>query len=69
MEISSEMLKAIYKREGIKADELTLHSNNGSPMRGASMLVTMQRLGVMPSFSRPSQNNDNPYLEQIHSCL
>lgn len=30
------------------------HSDNGSPMKGATMLATLQKLGVAPSFSRPS---------------
>jgi transposase InsO family protein len=38
----------------IKPNPDVLHSDNGSPMKGASMLATLQALGVMPSFSRPS---------------
>lgn len=34
-------------------------------MKGATMLATMQRLGVMPSFSRPSVSNDNPFSESL----
>lgn len=29
------------------------------------MLATLQRLGVVPSFSRPSVSNDNPYSESL----
>jgi len=29
-------------------------------MKGATMLATLQALGVMPSFSRPAVSNDNP---------
>jgi transposase InsO family protein len=42
-----------------------LHSDNGSPMKGATMLATLQRLGVVPSFSRPSVSDDNPYVESL----
>ena len=38
-------------------------------MKGAMMLVTMQKLGVMPSFSRPSVSNDNPYSESMFKTL
>ncbi|WP_211369379.1 hypothetical protein, partial [Castellaniella defragrans] len=38
----------------IRRDQLVLHSDNGSPMKGATMLATLQKLGVVPSFSRPS---------------
>ena len=30
-----------------------LHADNGGPMKGATMVVTLERLGVLPSFSRP----------------
>lgn len=59
----------ICESEGIGADQVTLHSDNGGPMKGATMLVTMQMLGVMPSFSRPSVSNDNPYSESMFKTL
>src|SRR5260370_22217840 len=34
-------------------------------MKGATMLATLQALGVMPSFSRPAVSNDNPFSESI----
>ena len=33
------------------------------------MLATMQKLGVVPSFSRPSVSNDNPYSEALFKTL
>ena len=58
-----------HLREGVGAESLVLHSDNGSPMKGATMLTTLQRLGVMPSFSRPSVSNDNPYSESLLKTL
>jgi transposase InsO family protein len=46
--------------KGVHRPGLVLHSDNGSPMKGATMLSTLQRLGVVPSFSRPSVSDDNP---------
>ncbi len=46
-----------------------LHSDNGSPMKGATMLATLQKLGVVPSFSRPSVSDDNPYSESLFRTL
>jgi putative transposase len=34
-------------------------------MKGASMLETLRRLGVTPSFSRPRVSNDNAYAESL----
>lgn len=46
-----------------------LHSDNGSPMKGATMLATLQRLGIVPSFNRPSVSDDNPYSEALFRTL
>jgi len=66
---SSALLSRICRDEGVEKGTVSLHSDNGSPMKGATMLVTMQRLGVMPSFSRPSVSNDNPFSESLFKTL
>jgi putative transposase len=63
------LLEEICRHEKIDKDQLTVHSDNGGPMKGATMLATMQRLGVLPSFSRPSDSNDNPYSESMFKTL
>lgn len=66
---ASCVFRKTYLREGIAGRDLVLHSDNGSPMKGATMLATLQRLGVMPSFSRPSVSDDNPYSESLFKTL
>ena len=44
-------------------------SDNGKPMRGSTMLATLQWLGIVPSFSRPHVCNDNPYSEALFRTL
>ena len=68
-EHASKLIDKACLKHGIKRDQLTLHSDNGSPMKGATMLTTLQRLGVMPSFSRPSVSDDNPYSESLFRTL
>jgi putative transposase len=63
--LSAEILDKICKAENIEKNQLVLHSDNGGPMKGATILATMQRLGIVPSFSRPSVSNDNPYSESL----
>lgn len=58
-----------YISEGLKEGDVTLHSDNGGPMKGATMLATLQKLGIMPSFSRPSVSDDNPYSESLFKTL
>jgi len=51
--------------EGVDAGKLVLHADNGGPMKGSTMLGTLQRLGVVASFSRPSVSDDNPFAEAM----
>lgn len=44
---------------------LVLHSDNGSPMKGATLLETLYQLGITPSRSRPRVSNDNPFAESV----
>lgn len=67
--LAADLMVDICQREGIERNQVTLHSDNGSPMKGATMLATLQELGVVPSFSRPSVSNDNPYSESIFRTL
>ncbi len=46
-----------------------LHADNGSPMKGATMLATLERLGGIPSFSRPAVSDDNPFSESLFRTL
>ena len=68
-EQASQLLQDICARQGISPDQLTVHSDNGSPMKGETMLATMQRLGVAASRSRPSVSNDNPFSEALFRTL
>ena len=67
-ENASQLIDQIALREGHAPIEV-LHSDNGSPMKGATMLATLQRLGIVPSFSRPRVSNDNPYSESLFRTL
>jgi putative transposase len=68
-ELASEVMRDICQREQIAPDQVVLHSDNGSPMKGATMLAMLQTLGIMPSFSRPACSNDNPFSESIFKTM
>jgi len=68
-DLASSLVKRTCLSEGVSGKDIVLHSDNGSPMKGATMLVTLQNLGVIPSFSRPSVSNDNPYSESLFKTL
>lgn len=67
--LGAEVILDICKREKIQPGQVVLHSDNGGAMKGATMLATLQRLGVVPSFSRPAVSNDNPYSESLFKTL
>lgn len=66
---ASDLIKKIYLNEKISGKKVILHSDNGGPMKGATMLATLQKLGVIPSFSRPRVSDDNPYSESLFKTL
>ena len=64
-DLAARLVSKACLAEGIVSQPLVLHSDNGSPMKGASMLETLRRLGVTSSFSRPRVSNDNAYAESL----
>lgn len=68
-EHAANVVSKAYIAEGVCAGEVTLHADNGGPMKGSMMLATLQNLGIVPSFSRPSVSNDNPFSEAIFRTL
>jgi transposase InsO family protein len=68
-DLAADVLRDVYAREKIRPGQVVLHSDNGNPMKGASMLVMMQELGVARSLSRPAVSNDNAYSESQFRTL
>lgn len=69
MEKSAALVDATCTAHKVDPCGLVLHSDNGGPMRGSTMLATLQRLGIIPSFSRPSVSDDNPFIESLFRTL
>ena len=66
---ASLLIRKACLAQGVHQAGLLLHSDNEGPMKGATMLATLQKLGVVPSFSRPSVSDDNPYSESLFRTL
>lgn len=69
---ASALIEKICVDENLTKEQrssLYLHSDNGASMKGATMLATLQRLGVIPSFSRPHVSDDNPFSESLFKTL
>ena len=68
-ELAAAMIAQATRENGVERDQLVIHSDNGGPMKGATLLATLQALGIVPSFSRPRVYDDNPYSEALFRTL
>ena len=71
-EYSKRLIRKATLSQGIatkKDRPLVLHSDNGSPMKAATFMATLEKLGVQSSFSRPRVSNDNPYSESLFKTM
>jgi putative transposase len=69
MDASAALVRATCATEGVDPNGLVLHADNGGPMKGSTMLATLQHLGIVASFSRPSVSDDNPFIESLFRTL
>jgi transposase InsO family protein len=69
MMASAALIRATCIAEDVDPEGLVLHSDNGGPMKGSTMLATLQHLGIVASFSRPSVSDDNPFSESLFRTL
>ncbi len=68
-ELSAAMIKRTCEAAAIDPAGLVLHSDNGGPMKGTTMLAMLEWLGIAASFSRPGVSDDNPFPEAIFRTL
>jgi transposase InsO family protein len=69
MDLSARLFTHACFTHGVCPEGLVLHSDNGGPMKGSTMQATLQKLGVVPSFSRPMVSDDNPYSENLFRTM
>ena len=69
MQHSARLFQKACFTHAVSPESLVLHADNGGPMKGSTMLVMLQKLGVVPSFSRPRVSDDNPYSEALFRTL
>jgi transposase InsO family protein len=69
MDHAAALIDGIAAGAGCELEGWVLHADNGGPMKGATMLATLQRLGVISSFSRPRVSDDNPFSEALFRTM
>jgi transposase InsO family protein len=66
---AAQLVERAALDEGVVRGELTLHADNGGPMKASTMLAKLEALGVAASFSRPRTSDDNPFSESLFRTL
>lgn len=61
--LAKELIEQTCQRQGIEPDQLTIHSDRGSPMKSKTVAQLLSELKISRSLSRPYVSNDNPYSE------
>jgi transposase InsO family protein len=62
-ELAKQLIAETARKQGIQAEQLTLHADNGSPMTGKPLSQLLVDLGIGKSHSRPHTSDDNPFSE------
>ena len=68
-EHASELFAEVQEQEKLEPNQTTLHSDNGGPMKGATLKATLDRLGILTSYSRPRVSDDNPFVESLFGTM
>jgi putative transposase len=67
--LAGALIEESCVKHGVVRDNLTLHSDRGSPMRAKATAELLVDLGVAASYSRPRVSNDNPFSEAQFKTL
>ena len=62
-DLAKQLIAETARKQGIQPDQLTLHADNGSPMKGKPLSQLLVDLGITKSHSRPHTSDDNPFSE------
>lgn len=62
-ELAKQLIAETAHKQGIQPEQLTLHADNGSPMKGKPLSQLLVDLGISKSHNRPHTSNDNPFSE------
>jgi putative transposase len=68
-DLAKTLISETCQKQRIERDTLTIHSDNGGPMKAHTFAQLLADLGVTTSYSRPSVSNDNPFSEAAFKTL
>ncbi len=62
-DLAKQLMTETARKQGIQPDRLTLHADNGSPMKGKPLSHLLLDLRITRSHNRPHTSDDNPFSE------
>ena len=68
-DLAARLIRETIDQQGVREDELTLHSDRGPSMTSHNVAQLLATLGVTKSHSRPHVSNDNPFSESQFKTL
>lgn len=68
-ELARQLIATAAANQGIQPEQLTLHADNGKPMKAKTLALLLSDLGVEKSHSRPYVSDDNPFSEAHFKTL
>ena len=67
--LASKLIAETCVKQGIQAEQLTLHADRGSSMKSKAVALLLSDLGITKTHSRPHVSNDNPFSEAQFKTL
>lgn len=68
-ELARQLIATAAANQQIQPEALTLHSDNGKPMKAKTLALLLSDLGINKSHSRPYVSDDNPFSEAQFKTL
>ena len=68
-DLARRLIRETVIKQGVVADQLTIHSDRGPSMTSQGVAQLLASLGVTKSHSRPHVSNDNPFSESQFKTL
>jgi putative transposase len=68
-ELAKQLIATAAANQQIEPEQLTLHADNGKPMKAKTLALLLSDLGVNKSHSRPYVSDDNPFSEAQFKTL
>jgi putative transposase len=62
-ELARQLIATAAANQHIQPEQLTLHADNGKPMKAKTLALLLSDLGIEKSHSRPYVSDDNPFSE------